>query len=170
MSVMGKKPANRLSRATSGLLGAAVLAGCAGTVVGFDEQFEDVILEGLTYRVTQVAIAESFPIQIGVTVEVENATASEQSAVFPDGCVVLMRAHANGPTPVWDLATDRACTLALVEVDLVPGEVRRYETGLVSAAEILGDNLPSGEYRMTAYLRPDGQVVELEMGRIRLDQ
>ena len=170
MSVMGKKPANQLSRATSVLLGTAVLAGCAGSVVGLDQQFEDVIFGGLTYRVTQVAIAESFPIQIGVTVEVENATSTERSVVFPDGCVVLMRAYAGGPTSVWDLATDRACTLALVEVNLAPGEVRQYQTGLVSAAEILDDNLPPGEYRLTAYLRPDGQVVELEMGQIMLDQ
>ena len=170
MSVLGKKPANRLSRATSVLLGAAVLAGCEGSTVGLDEQFEDVIFEGLTYRVTQVAIAESGPIQIGVTVEVENATASERSVVFPDGCVVLMRAYVGGPTSVWDLATDRGCDLALVQVDLAPGEVRRYQTGLVSAAEILGDDLPPGEYRLTAYLRPGGQVVELEMGRIMLDQ
>ena len=39
----------------------------------------------------------------------------------------------------------------------------QFHTGLVSAATILGDSLPDGEYRITAYMRP-GQVVELEAG------
>jgi hypothetical protein len=39
----------------------------------------------------------------------------------------------------------------------------------VGAATILGDSLPGGEYRITAYLRP-GQVVELEAGRVDLRQ
>lgn len=41
--------------------------------------------------------------------------------------------------------------------------LRTITTGLVSAATILGDSLPDGEYRITAYMRP-GQVVELEAG------
>ena len=60
-----------------------------------------------------------------------------------------------------------ACTLALVEVALAPGESQEFQTGLVSAATILGDSLPNGQYRITAYLRP-GQIVELEAGTAEL--
>jgi len=37
----------------------------------------------------------------------------------------------------------------------------------VSAATILGDSLPNGEYRITAYLRPE-QIVELDAGMAHL--
>ena len=56
-----------------------------------------------------------------------------------------------------------ACTLALLQVDLASGESQTFDAGLVSAATIVGDSLPNGEYRITAYLRP-GQIVELEAG------
>ncbi len=152
------------------LLGAVLLAGCGGSSVEPDDGFDDVEHGNLTYRVKQVTVAESFPVQIGVTVAVRNRTASTQSVIFPDGCVVLMRAYRGDPTPSWDMATGQACTLALVERDLAPGEELEFDAGLVSAGTILGDALPSGEYRMTAYLRPGGDIVELEMGLFDLAQ
>ena len=51
-----------------------------------------------------------------------------------------------------------------MEIDLAPGEIEEYRIGLISAATILGDNLPDGEYRIAVYLRPNGQNVELEAG------
>ena len=121
------------------------------------------LIDGITYKVTGFVIAESFPVQIGITVELENESTTPQSVTFPDGCVVLMRAYDSGTEPVWDMGQTVACTLALVEVDLAPGQSEELITGLVSAASILGDSLPNGEYRITAYLRP-GEVVELEVG------
>ena len=119
---------------------------------------------------TGFVIAESFPVQIGITVELENESTTPQLVTFPDGCVVLMRAYDSGTEPVWDMGQTVACTLALVactlalvEVDLAPGQSEEFITGLVSAASILGDSLPNGEYRITTYLRP-GQIVELEAG------
>jgi hypothetical protein len=56
------------------------------------------------------------------------------------------------------------CTQALVEVTLSPGEAREFQTGLISAYTILGENLPDGEYRIAVYLRPNGQTVELDAG------
>ncbi len=121
------------------------------------------LIDGITYRVTSFVIAESFPVQLGITVELENESTTPQSVTFPDGCVVLMRAYDSGTEPVWDMGQTVACTLALVGVDLAPGESEEFQTGLVSAAAILGDSLANGQYRITAYLRP-GQIVELEAG------
>ena len=143
------------------LLVTATLAACEASSSGLD--LPEQLIDGITYRVTGFVIAESFPVQIGITVELENESTTPQSVTFPDGCVVLMRAYDSGTEPVWDMGQTVACTLALVEVDLAPGQSEEFITGLVSAASILGDSLPNGEYRITAYLRP-GQIVELEAG------
>ena len=149
-------------RAIGALLATTPFAACQSSVT--EPGLLGDLVGGLTYTVSSFAIAESFPVQIGVTVEIENATTSSQSVIFPDGCVVLMRAYADGNTqPVWDLGGVVACTQALAQVDLEPGESREFQTGLVSAATILGDSLPNGRYRITAYLRP-GQIVELDAG------
>ena len=157
----GSTPLSRASRAFGILLATANLAACQLEVAGLD--FPEQLIDGIRYRVTAFAIAESFPVQLGITVELENESMSPQSVIFPDGCVVLMRAYDSRAEPVWDMSQTVACTLALVEVDLAPGESEEFSTGLVSAATILGDSLPNGEYRITAYLRP-GQIVELEAG------
>ena len=76
------------------LLATATLAACEASVSGLD--LRDHLVGGVTYRVTSFAIAESFPVQIGVTVEIENKSTTSQSVTFPDGCVVLMRAYLSG--------------------------------------------------------------------------
>jgi len=143
------------------LLVTATFVACEVSSSGLD--LPEQLIDGITYRVTGFVIAESFPVQIGITVEFENESATPQSVTFPDGCVVLMRAYDSGTEPVWDMGQTVACTLALVKVDLDPGQSEEFITGLVSAASILGDSLPNGEYRITAYLQP-GQAVELEAG------
>ena len=144
------------------LLATAAFAACEESVSGIE--LRDSVLGGVTYRVKDFVIAESFPVQLGLTVEIQNTSATSQSVTFPDGCVVLMRAYVEGTTgPVWDMGRDVGCTQALVKVDLAPGESEEFQTSLVSAYTILGDDLPDGEYRITAYLRP-GQIVELDAG------
>jgi hypothetical protein len=143
------------------LLASATIAACQSSVKGPD--FPDRLVDGITYRVTAFVIAESFPVQLGITVELENESTEPKSVTFPDGCVVLIRAYDEGTEPVWDMGGTVACTLVLVEVNLAAGERQTFDTGLLSAATILGDSLPDGEYRITAYLRP-GQIVELEAG------
>jgi len=158
----------RVSRwlAPSGaLLAIATLGACQESVSGLDPR--DHLIDGITYRVTSFAIAESFPVQIRITVQIENESTTSQSVTFPDGCVVLIRAYDRGTKPVWDEGHTVACTQALVQVSLPPGESEEFHTGLVSAATILGDSLPNGEYRITAYLRP-GQIVELDAGMVDL--
>ncbi len=147
------------------ILAGVTLASCQGNPNGLDGGTD--LIGGLTYQVTNLIILESFPVQIGVTMEIVNGSPTSRSQTFPDGCVVLMRAYDDGADPVWDMGGSVACTLALVEVDLAPGETQVFQTSLVSAATILGDRLPNGEYRITAYLRP-GQTVELEAGRVDL--
>lgn len=170
MRLRSRQATQRPTRVSALLLGTVLLAGCGGSSVEPGDNFDEVEHGNLIYRVTSVTVAESFPVQIGVTVAVRNRTASTQSATFPDGCVVLMRAYRGDPSPSWDMATAFACTLALVQRDVAPGEEIEFDAGLVSAGTILGEALPSGEYRMTAYLRPGGDIVELEMGRFDLDQ
>ncbi len=160
------RPSRRATK-IGAIMATATLAACQGSLIGLEAGTD--LVDGVTYRVTSFVIAESFPVQIGVTVEISNRSSTSRSVTFPDGCVVLMRAYDGGSAPVWDMGSTVACTLALVEVDLAPGERQAFQTGLVSAAAILGDSLPGGEYRITAYLRP-GQVVELEAGRVDLRQ
>jgi len=142
------------------LLTTITLGACVGSVSGLGGND---LIGGLTYRVTSFVIAESFPVQLGITVQIENESARSQSVTFQDGCVVLMRAYAGGTNPVWDMGGAVGCTLALVQVDLAPGESDEFQTGLVSAQTILGDSLPNGNYRIRVYLRP-GQIVELDAG------
>ncbi len=143
------------------LLATATFAACEASVSGPD--LRDQQIGGLTYRVTRFIIAESFPAQLSTTVQIENESTTSQSVIFPDGCVVLMRVYAGDTNPAWDMGGSVGCTLALVQVDLAPGDSEEFQTGLVSAQTILGDSLPNGEYRITVYLRP-GQIVEFDVG------
>ena len=158
------KPSRWLT-AFGALLTTATFAACQDSVTGLPG--DSALIGGLTYQVTSFVIAESFPVQVGVTVEIVNRSSTSQSVTFPDGCVVLMRAYDGGTEPAWDMGSGVGCTMALVQVDLAPGESREFQTGLVSARTILGENLPNGNYRITVYLRP-GQIVELDAGTTEL--
>ena len=143
------------------LLATATFAACEESATGPD--LRDQQIGGLTYRVTRFIVAKSFPAQLSTTVQIENESTTSKSVMFPDGCVVLMRAYAGDTNLAWDMGGSVGCTLALVQVDLAPGDSEEFQTGLVSAQTILGDSLPSGEYRITVYLRPR-QIVELDVG------
>jgi hypothetical protein len=144
------------------LVATVTVMACEGSATDLDVGDDPII-----YQVTSFAIAESFPVQISVTVEIVNRSTTLESVTFPDGCVVLMRAYGVGTEPTWDMGGSVNCTQALVQVDLAPGDSEEFHTGLVSAQAILGDSLPNGEYRITAYLRP-GQIVELDAGSVDL--
>ena len=145
------------------LLASATFAACEDSVMGPDLQSQ-LLVGGVTYSVTSFAIAESFPVQIGVTVQLRNESGTSKSVTFPDGCVLLMRAYDSRDNLAWDLGHLVDCTQSLVEVDLSPGETKEFQTGLISAYTILGESLPDGEYRIAVYLRPNGQTVELDAG------
>lgn len=99
-----------------------------------------------------VVVMESFPVQLKGTMRVENRSAQPISFDV-GGCPVFLRAY--GPTggePVYDQAASTTCIMILETVTLEPGGARTFETPTVSAADILGGNLPDGTYRLTVYL------------------
>lgn len=113
-----------------------------------------------------VLVMESFPVQLAGRATVKNLSGQSRTVTFPDGCVALMRAYRpEGGEPVWDQAQGIGCTMALVPVELAPGEERELPTPTASGYEILGTDLPDGAYRITVYLRPiEEQVVEIDVG------
>ncbi len=124
-----------------------------------------IVRDGIEYR-AEVLIMESFPVQLSGRAFVKNPSAETRTVTFPDGCVALMRAYEpDGADPVWDQAQETGCTMALVPLELGPGEERELPTPTASAYEILAGGLPDGDYRITVYLRPvdDGEV-EIDAG------
>lgn len=125
-------------------------------------------VDGIEYR-GEILVMESFPVQLAGKVTITNRGGSSRTVVFPDGCVALLRAyHPGEPGPVWDQASEVACTMALVEVTLAPGESRNAATATASAHDVLDEGLPDGKYRMTIYLRPDQGTVEIDGGTVDL--
>jgi hypothetical protein len=157
---------------------AALAIGCATPSTSPDNNRDDggddaprtgtVIQNEIEYE-GDVLVMESFPVQLAGQVTITNRGSGTRSVVFPDGCVALLRAYRPGEsTPVWDQASEVACTMALVEMELRPGEPQEIRTPTASGYEILDDQLPDGQYRITIYLRPDGGQVEIEAGTVDL--
>lgn len=121
-----------------------------------------VVVDGVEYSAS-VQIMESFPVQLAGTVTIANRTDGAKTVTFPDGCVALLRAY-QGDTRVWDQAGDVGCTMALVPIELGPGESEQVRTPTSSAADVLGDEWPDGEYSIAVYLRPGGEEIELDAG------
>lgn len=139
---------------------------CDSNATGPDSRFVRTE-QGLEYT-TWTEILESYPIQLRTNVRIRNMTSSAVDLVFPDGCVVLVRAYGqNGNTPAWDQQNNTGCTEALVPLHLEPGDTARYVSA-TGARAILGDSLPDGFYRLEAYLRPNTGLVTLEAGTVAL--
>jgi hypothetical protein len=120
---------------------------------------------GIAYS-GQLAILESFPVQLAATVIARNASSSAVTLNFPDSCVVLLRAY-RGDEVVWDQSQGTACLQMIVTVELAPGESRSF-TSRTDAYAILGKDLADGVYRITGYLRPQRGIVEVELGEADL--
>ncbi len=116
----------------------------------------------------RVDVMESFPVQLVGRLSLENTGDERVTVVFPDGCVALLSAFDvdGGDRPVWTQSV--ACTTVLVPVELGPGERRSFSTPIASARDILGSDLPDGEYRIVVNLRPDGKAIALEVGTVEL--
>lgn len=125
-----------------------------------------VIVDGIEYA-ADVEVMESFPVQVAGTMTMTNRTESTKTVTFPNGCVALLRAYS-GEELVWDQAGDAGCTMALVPVDLAPGASEEVRTLTSSARDILGDEWPDGSYEIAVYVRPEGEVVEIETGAVDL--
>lgn len=127
-----------------------------------------VVQDGVEYT-ADVRVMESFPVQLAGTMTLTNRSTETRELSFPDGCVALLRAYHPGESaPIWDQAHEMGCTMAIVPLTLAPGESQEYQTPTSSAADILGDDHPDGEYRITVYVRPQGGVVEVEGGTVDL--
>jgi hypothetical protein len=124
-----------------------------------------IVRDEIEYR-AEVLVMESFPVQLSGRVFVTNRSAEPRTVTFVDGCVVLMRSYRpEGGAPAWDQSSVAGCTMALVPIELGPGEERVLPGGGGSAYEILAGGLPDGSYRITLYLRPvDAEEIELEAG------
>jgi hypothetical protein len=152
---------------------AGLAPGAAGCAPGADAVRDPVrpdpglalTVDGIDYR-GDLAILESFPVQLAATVRLENVGDAERTLEFPEGCVLLLRAYRGGER-VWDQSEDVGCTQAVVPVTLAPGE-RHEARAHASAYDVLDGGLPDGRYRITGYLRPDGAEVEVELGRADL--
>ena len=127
-----------------------------------------VVADGFVYRAS-TAVMESFPVQLGTTLTIVNPGGSPGRLVFPDGCVVLLRAYAmeEPDREVWDQADTVACTMALVEIVIRPGGTYEFITR-TDAARILGDSLPDGRYRLEAYTRPGPGELAVSAGVVDL--
>lgn len=164
-----------MKRFVSGLALAA-LVGCANGVTNgpngepsADRNLKGVVERGDVRYTAEVAVMESFPVQLAGDVTITNTSDEPVGLTFPDGCVALLRAYEHGgEEPVWDQAGEVACTMALVEVELASGESHEVRTPTASAAEILDEGLPDGEYTIAVYLRPQRGAVEIEAGIVEL--
>ena len=95
------------------------------------------VQDGIEYR-ADVAVMESFPVQLAGRVTITNRSGAPRTVTFPDGCVALLRAYRPGEAePVWDQAEGLACTMALVPVELAAGATHEVRAPTVSAYEIL---------------------------------
>jgi hypothetical protein len=152
-----------------------VLTGCGGAADdplpaprgdNTADNSSEVVMESVEY--TAEATLQGTVLE--VRVRLRNAAESVHDLTFPDGCVVLVRVHADASrsgSPAWDQRDHAFCTMALEMVSLQPGESHTYETS-VETAELRGAGLPEGELHLTAYLRPDGGEVEVPAGSVRL--
>ena len=115
-----------------------------------------------------VAVMESFPVQLRGTLRVENPTDAMVSFDV-GGCPVFLRVYDAEGTSVWDQGDGAVCTMILRSVRLEPGGVETFETGTASAADILGDDRPDSTYRVAVYLalvsgvRPEADAGEVPL-------
>ena len=151
------------------LLLAVALAACGGSdpaePPGPDSS---VVRDGVAYS-SDVRILESFPIQLRGSMRIENTGAQPARLELGSGCPVLLRVYrGTGSAPAWDQGNTVVCTMQIEVLSLGPGEVAEEEAPATNAAEILGDSLPDGTYRMATYLRVDGGVIEVPAGQVEL--
>ena len=117
-----------------------------------------------------LAIMESFPVQLAGSMTFHNET-DETLTLLTDECWPLLRAYRPGEDePVWDQGEEGACNLFTQREDEVdPGRAVRFESPVVSAADILDEELPDGTYEMTIYFRAmGGEEIEIELGGVDL--
>lgn len=115
-----------------------------------------------------VAVMESFPVQLRGTLSVRNPT--DRPIQFDvGGCPVFLRVYDAAGSVAWDQGDGAICTMILRTVTLAPGATETFETGTSSAADILGEELPDGTYGVAVYLAlVEGGQPEASAGEVEL--
>jgi hypothetical protein len=117
-----------------------------------------------------LAIMESFPVQLAGSMTFRNE-ADETLTLRTGTCWPLLRAYRPGEDePVWDQSEEGACAqFAVREDEITPGGAVRFDSPVVSAADVLDDALPDGTYEMTIYFHPlDSDEIEIGLGEVDL--
>lgn len=115
-----------------------------------------------------VAVMESFPVQLRGTLRVTNPSDGPVSFDV-GGCPVFLRVYDADGAPVWDQGDGAICTMILRTVRLESGGAETFDTGTASAADILGEDRPDGAYRVAVYLAlVSGGQPEADAGEVSL--
>jgi hypothetical protein len=117
-----------------------------------------------------LAIMESFPVQLAGSMTFTNVS-DRARTLLTATCWPLLRAYRPGEDePVWDQSEEGACNLFAVREDVVaPNGTVRFESPVISAADVLDDELPDGAYEMTIYFHPlESDEIEIELGEVDL--
>jgi hypothetical protein len=114
----------------------------------------------LTYTLTAAVPGDSLDWVRGRLVA-RNSSGGPIHTELAGGCMLWPRAYLEGAwsTPAWDSRrVVDACTMDAVILHLADGEASRADLWRYALrhAEILGDSLPEGEYRIGATIFPDG--------------
>ena len=151
--------------------GVLLAAACANpTRTAPDAAQRSNALRGIDFQ-PQVAVLESFPIQLAGSVQITNRRETAVALTFPSECVALLRVYERQGTrnaPVWDQRGIPTCETESITLHLTPGGTASVRVPTATAYEILGDSLPDGSYRLTVYLQPNGNVIEAEAGLVDL--
>lgn len=117
-----------------------------------------------------LAILESFPVQLAGSMTFRNVS-DETRTLQTDECWPLLRAYLpGGDEPVWDQAEEGACNLFTPREDVVdPDRGVSFQAPIVSAADILDDELADGTYEIAIYFRAmGGEEIEIPVGEVDL--
>jgi hypothetical protein len=114
----------------------------------------------LTYTLTAAVPADS-PGWVRGRLVATNSRGGPIHTELAGGCMLWPRAYREGAwgTPAWDSRRIiDVCTMDAVILHLAAGEASRPDLWRYALrhAEILGDTLPEGEYRIGATIYPDG--------------
>lgn len=150
-------------------LAAALLAACAHEERPLHVPPDTTPLRGIDF-LAEMALLDTD--ELTATVHVTNRRETAVALEFPDACVALLRAyHPDGArvAPVWDQRQVADCEGEPASLEIGPGGVAELRVPRVEVGRVLGESLPPGSYRFTAYLRPGGQVVEVAAGTAELE-
>lgn len=119
----------------------------------------------------RIAVVEKSPTRLTGEIQVTNRRDTLVVLMFPDDCVAMLRAYETvgaRVAPVWDQRETTECDGEPTRIEIGAGAVAAFRIPEVEGGAILRDSLPPGVYRFTAYLRPDGRVIEVEAGTVEL--